>query len=416
MALFDNCGVRAIKDKIGRVCIYENGYRICNQEGYDKIQLIDHYLNPVRDLQKHFRRYNDLKNVCDVTKLPGDLRIVKVLSTVEKDSSSNSIIALASWHETEKLILKISFEERFPRDDNSLQVERKVYRDITTVLQKYTPNLVPFVAVVGCNKGFVDTLVANKSPIASNIYRQMQHISDVSGTKYDYQKAHILVTHQAKGDTLDDWFRSVAWRSWKMVERTMFMRDVLFQVAYALVVFDDVRFKHGDLHTGNIFVEQMNEPLHLSFGLDRHTIVSRNINFFVRIYDFDRSSLDSKNKKIVNSSLIPRESVPNLCHMFGDCNDFRELADWFTILHFIYIRTEGDAKLMERIFPRSLLRHKGLAYTGRACERRGRYMCDPIDLDRHVLQTPFDYLLHNHFDFRTKCQPDYERPVGGYLR
>lgn len=201
-----------------------------------------------------------------------------------------------------------------------------------------------------------------------------------------------------------------------MVERTMFMRDVLFQVAYALVVFDDVRFKHGDLHTGNIFVEQMNEPLHLSFGLDRHTIVSRNINFFVRIYDFDRSSLDSKNKKIVNSSLIPRESVPNLCHMFGDCNDFRELADWFTILHFIYIRTEGDAKLMERIFPRSLLRHKGLAYTGRACERRGRYMCDPIDLDRHVLQTPFDYLLHNHFDFRTKCQPDYERPVGGYLR
>ena len=206
------------------------------------------------------------------------------------------------------------------------------------------------------------------------------------------------------------------WYGWGNNERRNFANDILFQIAYTLLVFKDFGLMHNDLHAGNIFVEPLATPLRLTYGIKEGVIRTREVNFFVRIFDFDRSSVTPRDGTFFEQNT---KLSSKYCKMFGQCNTFRPNADWFSILHTLY-KISDNSFLFLSYLPEDLSKlgirnrrertgHHGklvaLGY-GCICDNDQCSTCTPATFEDIV--TPMYYLtnLRGEHNFT----PDYVLP------
>lgn len=422
--VYENCGVKVIVNKNEKLCYFYNGRRVCRKIGDIYIQMVEEYLRPTKKLESYFKRGNF--NLCNLG-LP-DLQFKKVITNKDKGSASNSIIVMATAM-SEDVVAKITFEENNKSFDNSLAVEAHFYEHVIPKLKIFTPNLMTFLGNGSC-KNFIDTLsyMRNRGqPFAKelSIETDIIHKGD-RNKKYDFNTANLLVTKKAGGKELSKWLET-EWHGWNQVEREHFISDVLLQIAYTLTVFEDVGIIHNDLHSGNVFVEQLDTPLNLSFGITDKKTVSRNVSFFVRIFDFDHSAKIATIHwdYIVHNNLLSSF----LCKSVGECNEFRRNADWFTVLHFMYaivkykpietiirsdllnLRTQQKDPITGRPIKNNF---KLLAHMGHACqcENNSCDTCKPINLDDPSLVVSPVIFIEKHFNI-TKCTPYFKRPAFG---
>jgi hypothetical protein len=399
-----------------------------------RITLIDEYLRSTRLLQENVKR-SMTENKIDPCALGlPDLQLTKVFSSKEKDTASESIICEGILHD-DNVFIKISFVPKGMRKrdqngktqiidgfsiNNSLEIESRIYEEVVPILAKHTPNIMPFLANVTCQT-FEASLKSLRHSHADIIRQEMKGLR----TNYNMSRAKILITKKAKGRKLQDWLQSdEVPQQGKQLQS--FIKDILFQIAYTLLVFEDLGLMHNDLHAGNVFVEKLERPLHLAFNVGTQTIV-RDVHYFVQIYDFDRSAKvrTKYNDLVLRNTYLDSE----FCETYGECNDFRRHADWFNVLQSLY-RKRGDKYTNRRRVPivgnlveNKLLdgSHQGdpLVLEGHACtcpkEKKSTKceICKQINLDNDDLikYSPEAYLKKFHVTDFSKEKSMFSRPA-----
>jgi hypothetical protein len=233
--------------------------------------------------------------------------------------------------------------------------------------------------------------------------------------KYNLDHARMLVTKKAKGLTLSDWIERKKLPTNPNALVTFF-EDVLLQIAYTLIVFEESGFVHHDLHAGNIFVEELTTPLHLSFNIGGSTSIIRNVKYFVQIYDFDSSS---KTSTMYSPSSIRNTYLDSIsCRKLGQCNEFFPNLDWFTILHHLYVLNKNIPIPFERLVRKDMLNYKygpyDLVYMGRPCfcvnPKKKCDQCTPITLNDYIIISPKNYLIGTFSSNFCDCEAAYSCP------
>jgi hypothetical protein len=161
--------------------------------------------------------------------------------------------------------------------------------------------------------------------------KQMNEIAELN--EYIMSKTNVVVTKKTEGRTLAAWLKK--FNNTKYFNH--FLMDILFQIAYTLVVFEDFGLMHNDLHTGNVFVEELSEPVQFVFRIDDNDQRTRDVYYHVKIYDFDRSTKrpTNVNKGTLNNNLLDS----TYCDLIGTCNEFIPSKDWYTIVKIIFLST-----------------------------------------------------------------------------
>jgi hypothetical protein len=254
------------------------------------------------------------KQVC--TKLE-EIIIIEVLEPRDR--------AIIAFGEKNNIKLALKFTPPDLEKDNSLSVERQIYREMVPVMLKQSPHFVKYIDDFSCSDmvGILKELALKLSyPSHYEAGKLWKLISDM------YQeedlslsdRIYVLVTEKAPGHTLHEWITSTLYtKLYSEEDRKLFDRDVSLQVAHTLNVMAENLVMHNDLHNGNIFIEEVKEKV--LYRLNGEPFKSK---YFVRIYDFDHSAVQGKirNRKLDNS----------LCLRFAECSYFTPKLDWFTFL------------------------------------------------------------------------------------
>jgi hypothetical protein len=347
----------------------------------EQVQTIDNYLRPTRELQENVRKSVLMNKLQACSAGLPDLKITKVLTKKEKDSASDSIICEGLLHK-ENVIVKVSFKARGGEHrDNSLEIERRIYAEVLPRIL----NTMPFLANLACEQFALTKeklLKTAKSKVI--VEKLLKEMKTIDKSRYDLSKANLMITKKARGRKLGDWL---------LEEETLptnFVDDVLHQIAYALIQFEDKGLMHNDLHAGNIFVEKLDTPLRLSFDIDGY---SRDIKYFVEIYDFDHSSKSAttKDQQVLKNNHLDH----GMCTHYGECNYFRKNVDWFRILLSMYEYRNYSLPIIKTlVLDKIMLKGELLVSIGKACTYQGKdQKCKIFSLDDpKLIKSPKDYL------------------------
>jgi hypothetical protein len=201
-----------------------------------------------------------------------------------------------------------------------------------------------------------------------------------------------------------------------------FYLPIFFQVFYTLAVFSEIGLVHNDLHTGNVFVDNVGEyALTPSRYFVNNTFYEVPTAFQARIFDWDRSEkfatafdpMQTRNTLLTPEPPLEREG--GVCAQQGQCGDTSQRSDIFTFLWFIN-DSIGQRKnrlvtdLMEKIVPKGLLNRltkanvkppvpgETLIWLGRLCTCVDEE-CDYCNVvqDSHI-KTPKEILALPEFD------------------
>lgn len=363
-------------------------------------QSVKKYLNPVLSLQEKLSKVK-------ISSCQNGIPYIKIDHVANKSSASNSIM-LFGLLEQHEVVAKISYTNIDESKDNSIKVERMIY-ELSSELLKHTPNVIPFLYGGTCSD-----LINSESnnPIEKEIYIQAQAIiANDKNKTLDVNKPQIIVTSKSKGKSIYDWLQA-DWNGWSSIEKNKFMRDVLYQIAYTLLVFKDFGLMHHDLHARNILVEFLPEQHQLSFELFKGYSVGKQIRFFVQIFDYDHASLSNTS---INSVDINNSKLDNgFCSKFGECNQFIENFDWYTIIHNMHAQFRGNEVFFANIFDEKDLNLKArdksersIPWIGRPCICKDGQCntCNPFTPKAKL--SPLEFLISNYE--KISCHPDYSR-------
>jgi hypothetical protein len=344
-----------------------------------------------------------------------NLVITKVLTSEQKNSSSSSVGCEGTFG-GEAAFVKISFEADDIKHDNSLQIESEVYAKIVPLLSPHTPNLMPLLGKGECGN-FVTSLkdLSLRKIIDQKVLKDLADEMRNNNIEsiHNIDKMQLVVTKKAKGKKLFEWLVDEDLTS-ERVDIHNFMKDVLMQIAYTMVIFEDFGLMHLDLHAGNVFVEKLPNPRQYSINIGEKVLV-RNINYFVQIYDFDHSTKVSTefNDIILHNNLLDND----FCPRFGECNKFSKDMDWFTILESMYTYNP-DLPYIPQLVDDDLLigtfESLNLALRGHPCtcpeNEPDCKVCTQFSLENLTIP-PHRYLNSNFESCTTHCDPTFRRPL-----
>jgi hypothetical protein len=280
--------------------------------------------------------------------------------TFQKDSMSPSIVFTAELIPDRSLVNSVKarnslspntyYFKMFPigqvkKDDNKmgtydsqgLEFELKAYNEVFK-LAKYniTPNILCKIVSGTFTNIDKDFLSTNKlsDEFINRILVEMKSINNMNYL-YDnttmWNTTGILMTNPG-GEKLENIFRTIT-----ITER----KQIMFQILYTFYVFEKLQISHGDLHSGNIFVIDV-EPTTLCYiveGIQYRFTTTK----LVKIYDFDFGiiakdttiRLNTKSKFRINRILNPnRWKGTYLDSQYGESEYFNKHLD-LCILYFL---------------------------------------------------------------------------------
>ncbi len=126
----------------------------------------------------------------------------------------------------------------------------------------------------------------------------------------------VMYYEQASGVNFDDVIGKL--------DTTSFMH-ILQQLVYTVLCFCDIELVHNDLHSKNVFVDELVTPTTFVYFISDSTfIVLSRVRWFARIFDFDVATMPSKYG--VNTS------IAWMCENYGVCSNFNPKFDLYTLM------------------------------------------------------------------------------------
>lgn len=119
---------------------------------------------------------------------------------------------------------------------------------------------------------------------------------------YDYfsesSKLYTLLTERCGGNckTLDKFLRNKM--NLQGAEKIIF--EVILQISFTLIYFQEIGVQHNDLHSGNIFVIEREEPVNIRLQFTKNIGVFYSSKYQIQIYDYDFSSIVKKSFTVAN--------------------------------------------------------------------------------------------------------------------
>ena len=250
-----------------------------------------------------------------------------------KDSASNSIIMTAQLKHSRALAISdystfyfkfFTISKDTPND--GLVAEYQMYEQLFKLSKcNITPNIL-------C-KVFSSAL----PKFNTDFYPMLTPATQTKvGKAKRWGQTGVIITHPG-GEKLGDVFHQLS-----KADR----KAVLFQLFYTLFVFEKLQISHGDMHTYNLFVNELPEPTEMCFIINKqkYQFTTRKL---VKIFDFDFGAIFAHNKllcndkihinRVVNINRLPGNWLNNtgtthifnenldLCVVFGHL--IKELAD-----------------------------------------------------------------------------------------
>lgn len=296
---------------------------------------------------------------------------IKVISNTHGNESDSILL------QTAKYILKAWFPGLLRQHKRPAFVEDIVYSEIVKPLSYHTPSLVTWFGNSSCDKPPETVLQAYRDMFEpANDDPDSVDNDDISGfDRSDSDRANV----ESEGDDSSEYDSQVVVNSgdrnsprgssdsvglentmryiileimpgksvldWtgvlKQDQVTLFLEDVFFQVAYALLCFQDFGLMHNDLHIGNVFVEDLDPKTETcTFQTTLNRYYSRKIRYKVRIFDFDHASVTTtpyNSRPVINPLLdFTEEQTLSLCYIQGECNNFRHNFDLYNFTASLY--------------------------------------------------------------------------------
>ncbi len=289
-----------------------SGYFSSNNYSVNKeIQLGNTYINEEKEyIEMLTEKFYD-ENIPTIDSFFKTLYLIKdsekgVSDTVIINAVLNEKIFKINKTKPNDVIIKISYSPRndtYDDFDNSLEVERQIYNAVISEMLKYTPFLINIIAIFSVKK---DTKLRNF------IQKDTPRLDET---------LNLLITEKINGDTLKKFLDKLNEKleNGIIVESEIILVSLMFQLLWTLEVFYRYKFKHNDLHFGNIFVEELDLPIILSFCVDDNVnqkkYVKLKCKYIIKIFDFDKST-------IVSHSKVERNIALDIyfCKNYGECN------------------------------------------------------------------------------------------------
>lgn len=245
------------------------------------------------------------------------------LSKLDKNSTTDTVqisttLDVGDVHDDDipRVFLKVSFEEKPPpaAENGNLATERRVYMEVTNKLlfQRATPHIIACYGVlhegnisIKSLEGIEQNLTrSDRAHLIKNGFYPQKPVALVLEAAQFSSQLYVPRRKDASGGTGSEY------------------GDILFQVLWTLLCFQDVGLRHNDLHTGNIFVRNMGRAKTYVYVLSEEVAFSLTTNTHVLIYDFDRS--DKVSTEVMPCEIInPHNKIFDCPQLGAGCRDGR---------------------------------------------------------------------------------------------
>jgi hypothetical protein len=211
-----------------------------------------------------------------------------------------------------------------------LETEASIYEQLGKLVEYgVTPNILSSIWSGKINKFDTNFISSPILPLEfqNNCGRDVYNINVTNQARdpnYVWKETGVVMT-LAGDSVLDDIIHTLT-----INER----KEVMFQIIYTLYVFEQLEISHGDLHAGNIFVQNVS-PTTLNFQIN-NVHYSVTTTKLIKIYDFDRSTickktdivLDINDSFTINVMLNPnRANGMQINTHFAETNIFNKNLD-----------------------------------------------------------------------------------------
>ncbi len=258
----------------------------------------------------------------DLDKLFTDVRVL--------DSGTTSIsFQFQAKVDGEPVFVKVSFGEIGTNLTESL-----IYSQVVPLLSFFSPHFVRLLGMLSCDdlhqavgqsktlsktakKRILDRLMAYQ--FAGHLRTPLRPSTFIV-LEAAYPRAVTIL------NLLDN--RKFAWADLKVI---------LFQIAHTLLLMQKLKVLHNDLHLNNLFVYKLPRAVYMYYELEDGRLYRFKTRFLVAFFDWDRAVVGRNNgytMAVPNPDLDERSSHrarDSYCDLFGVCNQFTPLLDWFKL-------------------------------------------------------------------------------------
>jgi len=333
-----------------------------------------------------------------------EVKIIKVLTDMEKRSASISVIAFAEHVITkQRVVIKAFFKQKAIQELDPLQQARMYILQDSFMKLTYEAKMYKALSELGAVPNLVQFIAYQSMPMNKNQFRErrMAEIKSARGLfpfmlalKYLVKDAfepvslHMIVT-EYRPQTVP---LLAVFESNSMTPDRL--RAIMFQIVYTLTVLNAAGFQHNDLHPGNILVDMAPAEIGIQYEVYGGKFSVPVAGNKVLLFDWDFGVCPSCG---INSFL------DRTCASLGICNHINPKFDLFTIMSMMEVNIKLTAYADYHKFRKDVLGSTPLVqkHPARMCNevvRDGKSMCVPFDANEpHSVMHPRDALLHDYF-------------------
>jgi hypothetical protein len=212
---------------------------------------------------------------------------VSINTVSDSKSSSDSIVcegSLQKYKTRLPVIVKITYPRKSEKIEqkgyyNSGLSEQALYSYFATKAGLFTPHVAKL--FLSDEKLELKTDCTSQRQIQIQKQRIMDQNTDSNNVCHvDMKDPVVIVTEKLEGQTLNKWMGNLLENRDELAK---FCYDVLFQIAYTLLVFGDLGVMHNDLHTANVFAAEI-PSTKLSYEIRPGFTVEKEVKYYVKIY------------------------------------------------------------------------------------------------------------------------------------
>lgn len=239
----------------------------------------------IRSIKSHSGRIESLCNLSQsmtvsksiVAKTKSDaLILMGAINLINKEGGKESV----------QVALKVSFVPKRKTANTGSKIELLIYERIVQnlILNSNTPNVVALYGAYMCD--YSDRTLP---PYLQKLKTTLMNRNDNEHylQTLDMQHTQVLVMEKADGVNMAQFLSTNP--------GSEVIMNVLFQILYNLLCFQQLELRHNDLHFGNVLVSTLPTPTYVNYFVDKSTFYRVDVSKgFVKIFDFERASIPYK--------------------------------------------------------------------------------------------------------------------------